>query len=480
MIGAIAGDIIGSVYEFDNIKTTVFPLFTRKSNYTDDTIMTVAVTDWLLYGGNLVQVMHRYGREFPCPMGGYGARFGQWLCETNPQPYNSWGNGSAMRVSAVGWAFGSLEKTLQVAEETAAVSHNHPEGIKGAQAVAAVIYLARTGKSKQAIREYIETTFLYDLNFSCDEIRPDYCFNPSCQGTVPEAIVAFLESTDFETAIRLAISLGGDSDTLACITGGIAEAFYGMSEDWKIEVLRRLPEAFVEVVEEFSQINVIDKDQNEASIWYVDDIWKMTRTKIADFNQLSLEAQTVFENSKYRFAQFENIYKTEREGMDRSLYTLHFLYQWKNVKDMTHYVCLNDDGMFLAVYTWTPNDSTWFVDLPKAHFDFIYKKYDGSEIRGYQNNGGYYDYFVLHNDTLKFVSFRGEVETDYYFWKETRYEISLDTKVPDNVARVLKRDNPDFVYTNLYYIESPEGNAYFFQDKNDDRELGYTIAEDIS
>ena len=123
----------------------------------------------------------------------------------------------------------------------------------------------------------------------------------------------------------------------------------------------------------FSQINVIDKDQNEASIWYVDDIWKMTRTKIADFNQLSLEAQTVFENSKYRFAQFENIYKTEREGMDRSLYTLHFLYQWKNVKDMTHYVCLNDDGMFLAVYTWTPNDSTWFVDLPKAHFDFIYK-----------------------------------------------------------------------------------------------------------
>ena len=232
MIGAIAGDIIGSVYEFDNIKTTVFPFFTRKSNYTDDTIMTVAVTDWLLYGGNLVQVMHRYGREFPCPMGGYGARFGQWLCETNPQPYNSWGNGSAMRVSAVGWAFGSLEKTLQVA---------------------AAIYLARTGKSKQAIREYIETTFLYDLNFTCDEIRPDYRFNPSCQGTVPEAIVAFLESTDFETAIRLAISLGGDSDTLACITGGIAEAFYGMSEDWKIEVLRRLPEAFVEVVEEFYQ-----------------------------------------------------------------------------------------------------------------------------------------------------------------------------------------------------------------------------------
>lgn len=251
----------------------------------------------------------------------------------------------------------------------------------------------------------------------------------------------------------------------------------------KVDLSKRYPSVEILNYQEysnFSQINVIDKDQNEASIWYVDDIWKMTHTKIADFNQLSLEAQTAFENTKYRFAQFENIYKTEREGMDRSLYTLHFLYQWKNVKDMTHYVCLNDDGMFLAVYTWTPNDPTWFVDLPKAHFDFIYKKYDGSEIRGYQNNGGYYDYFVLHNDTLKFVSFRGEVETDYYFWKETRYEISLDTKVPDNVARVLKRDNPDFVYINLYYIESPEGNAYFFQDKNDDRELGYTIAEDIS
>ena len=138
-----------------------------------------------------------------------------------------------------------------MAEETAAVSHNHPEGIKGAQAVVAAIYLARTGKSKQAIREYIEATSFYDLNFTCDEIRPDYHFNPSCQGTVPEAIVAFLESTDFETAIRLAISLGGDSDTLACITGGIAEAFYGISEDWKIEVLRRLPEAFAEVIEEF-------------------------------------------------------------------------------------------------------------------------------------------------------------------------------------------------------------------------------------
>ena len=224
MTGAIAGDIIGSVYEFDNIKTTDFPLFTDESDYTDDTIMTVAVADWLLNGGDLVKVMQQYSAEYPCPMGGYGGRFSYWLMEENPLPYNSWGNGSAMRVSAVGWKFDSLEKTLEVAKETAIVSHNHPEGIKGAQATAAAIYLARSGKSKQEIKQYIETVFSYDLDRTCDDIRPDYSFDVSCQGTVPEAIIAFLDSSDFEHAIRLAVSLGGDSDTLACITGGIAEA----------------------------------------------------------------------------------------------------------------------------------------------------------------------------------------------------------------------------------------------------------------
>lgn len=248
MIGAIAGDIIGSVYEFDNIKTTDFPLFTNESDYTDDTIMTVAVADWLLNGGDLAKVMQRYGREYPYPTGGYGGRFSGWLREKDPQPYNSWGNGSAMRVSAVGWMFESLEKTLEVAKETAAVTHNHPEGIKGAQATAAAIYLARTGKNKQDIKQYIETTFSYDLSRSCDEIRPCYRFNESCQGTVPEAIIAFLDSFDFENAIRLAVSLGGDSDTLACITGGIAEAFYGMPEKIKQEVKKRIPEKFNEII----------------------------------------------------------------------------------------------------------------------------------------------------------------------------------------------------------------------------------------
>lgn len=244
MIGAIAGDIIGSVYEFDNIKTTDFPLFTSESDYTDDTIMTVAVADWLLNGGDLTRVMQEYGRKYPCPMGGYGGRFSGWLREKDPQPYNSWGNGSAMRVSAVGWKFDSLEETLDIARETAIVSHNHSEGIKGAQATAAAIYLARIGKSKQEIKQYIETTFFYDLNRTCDEIRPTYHFNESCQGTVPEAIIAFLDSTDFENAIRLAVSLGGDSDTLACITGGIAEAFYGVPDTIREEVVKRLPKEF--------------------------------------------------------------------------------------------------------------------------------------------------------------------------------------------------------------------------------------------
>lgn len=251
MTGAIAGDIIGSVYEFDNIKTTDFPLFTNESDYTDDTIMTVAVADWLLNGGDLAKVMQRYGREYPYPTGGYGGRFSGWLREKDPLPYNSWGNGSAMRVSAVGWMFDSLEKTLEVAKETAIVTHNHPEGIKGAQATAAAIYLARTGKSKQDIKQYIETAFSYDLGRTCDEIRPFYRFNESCQGTVPEAIIAFLDSSDFENAIRLAVSLGGDSDTLACITGGIAEAFYGIPEDIERQVYDKLPGTFQKVIKEF-------------------------------------------------------------------------------------------------------------------------------------------------------------------------------------------------------------------------------------
>jgi ADP-ribosyl-[dinitrogen reductase] hydrolase len=253
MIGAIAGDIIGSIYEFDNIKTKKFPLFGKGSTYTDDSIMTIAVADWLLHGGNLVKIMQYYGRKYPSPMGGYGGRFGRWLSEIEPKAYNSWGNGAAMRVSPVGWCFDSLEETLKVARNTAIVTHDHPEGIKGAQATATAIFLARNGKTKEFIKEFIEALFGYDLNRSCDDIRPYYKFDESCQGTVPEAIIAFLESDSYEDAIRLAVSLGGDSDTLACIAGGIAEAFYiyQMPYDIVEEVCRILDVDLLKIVEEF-------------------------------------------------------------------------------------------------------------------------------------------------------------------------------------------------------------------------------------
>lgn len=250
LLGAIAGDVIGSVYEANPVKQLDFRLFYGYSIFTDDTVLTLAVADWLLSKVNLAETLQRYGRKYA--YAGYGGSFRKWMMSPNPQPYNSWGNGSAMRVSPVGWFFETLDETLAVAKESAEVTHNHPEGIKGAQAVAASIYLARTGKPKQEIKDYVIDTFGYDLNRTCDEIRPDYPFEVSCQASVPEAIIAFLDSTDFESTIRLAVSLGGDSDTQACIAGSIAEAFYGgVPEPIVIEVLKRLPQELKDVLMRF-------------------------------------------------------------------------------------------------------------------------------------------------------------------------------------------------------------------------------------
>ncbi len=252
LCGAIAGDIIGSIYEWNRTKETDFHLFTLSSKFTDDTVMTVANADWLLTGDSLLGIMQDYGNRYP--HAGYGGMFRSWLREDEPKPYNSFGNGSAMRVSPVGWAFDTLEETLEAAKQSAEITHNHPEGIKGAQATAACIFLARTGKSKQEIKEYIEQTFGYNLNRTCDEIRPDYHFDVTCQGSVPESIIAFLESTNFESAIRLAVSLGGDADTMGAITGGIAEAYYGgVPEHIRKEVLKRLPNEFIDVMQKFYQ-----------------------------------------------------------------------------------------------------------------------------------------------------------------------------------------------------------------------------------
>ena len=251
LFGAIAGDIIGSAYEFNPTKDFNFLLFNDSSEYTDDTVMTVANAEWLLTSKDLGTTMLEYGNKYEA---GYGELFLCWLWRKDLRPYNSFGNGSAMRVSPVGWAFDTLEETLEAAKQSAEITHNHPEGIKGAQATAACIFLARTGKSKQEIKVYIEDYFGYNLSRTCDDIRPTYLFDETCQGTVPESIIAFLESTDFESAIRLTVSLGGDADTMGAITGGIAEAFYGgVPDNIRKEVLKRLPDEFVEVMQKFYQ-----------------------------------------------------------------------------------------------------------------------------------------------------------------------------------------------------------------------------------
>ena len=224
MIGAIAGDIIGSVYEYRPIKTKDFPLFHPQCKFTDDTVLTVAIADAILSDRPYLEAVRELGRRYPGA--GYGGSFIKWLDSDEPRPYNSWGNGSAMRVSPVGFAFSSEDQVIRHATMTAEISHNHPEGIKGAQATALAVLLARTGIGKERIRSRIAEEFGYNMDRTVDDIRPTYFFDVSCQGTVPEAIIAFLDSDSFVDAIRNAISLGGDSDTLACITGGIAEAFY--------------------------------------------------------------------------------------------------------------------------------------------------------------------------------------------------------------------------------------------------------------
>ena len=250
MIGAIAGDIIGSIYEHDQIKTKDFPLFDTRCVFTDDTVMTIAVADAILSQGSYLESVRRLGIRYPDA--GYGGFFIKWLHSRDPKPYHSWGNGSAMRVSPVGFAFMTSEEVLTHAKATADISHNHPEGVKGAQATVLAVFLARTGNDKKSIRSCIASQFGYDLDGTVNDIRPSYSFDVSCQGTVPEAIIAFLDSDSYEDAVRNAVSLGGDSDTLACIAGGIAEAFYGGVPDViRTKVRKMLSPDLWSVTEEF-------------------------------------------------------------------------------------------------------------------------------------------------------------------------------------------------------------------------------------
>ena len=258
MIGAIFGDIVGSVYEFDNIKTKDFELFTDKCFFTDDTVMTVAVASALLefpdalneieaFKKTLIDKMHLLGNEYPDA--GYGGRFEKWLINRNTEPYNSFGNGSAMRVAPVAWYGKTLEEVEKLAVATSEITHNHPEGIKGAVVTAGAAFLARKGRTKDEIKSYIEKH--YDIDFTVDEIRPVYEFNETCQKSVPEALVCFLESESFEDAVRNCISIGGDCDTTATICGAVAQGFYGMTDEQMNNAFSYLFDRFSEIVLEF-------------------------------------------------------------------------------------------------------------------------------------------------------------------------------------------------------------------------------------
>jgi ADP-ribosylglycohydrolase len=251
MIGAIAGDIIGSVHEGAGTKTKDFPLLTPFHRFTDDTVLTVAVADSILNDSDLIDTLHRYYDRYP--HAGYGGWYINWASQRLREPYNSWGNGSAMRVSPVGFAYDTLDEVLHHAERTAAVTHNHPEGIKGAQATAVAIFLARNGEDKAAIKRHIEAAFGYDLSEPLDEIWHTYTFDVSCQGSVPQSIIAFLEADGFEDTVRNAISLGGDADTMACIAGGIAEAYWGVPKEIEEWVVGMLDEQLRGVVGEFAE-----------------------------------------------------------------------------------------------------------------------------------------------------------------------------------------------------------------------------------
>lgn len=257
--GAIAGDVIGSIYEFNPTKNYHFQLLNHSMEYTDDSIMTIAVADWILNSRTLshetlCEIMRKWGNEYTHPMGGYGGMFSAWLASEEKGAYHSWGNGSAMRVSPVGFAFDTLEETLHYAQISAEVTHNHEEGIKGAQATAAAVYLARTGTDKEDIRMRLSRLFGYNLDLTCDQIRPVYKFEESCQQTVPQALIAFFDSQNYEDAIRLTVSLGGDTDTMGAITGAVAAAYYQEMPKEVIEFTwKKLPEDMKEIIITFNQ-----------------------------------------------------------------------------------------------------------------------------------------------------------------------------------------------------------------------------------
>ena len=286
MIGAIIGDIAGSIYEFNNIKTTDFPIISEDCFFTDDTVMTIAVAEALIKGGRneektekeMVKSMKKYGKLYPDA--GYGGYFYDWICSSDPKPYNSFGNGSAMRVSPVAWFFHSLEKVEKYAEISAKVTHDHEEGIKGAKATAAAIYLARNGRTKDYIKRYIELKYRYDFSKTLDEIRPEYSFDVTCQGTVPVALQVFFEAESFEDTLRKAISMGGDSDTLAAIACSIAEGFYPVPAEIKERAIAKLDKKLLSMLKKWDEDLSVSSNpfEHRDIMLYADYLLKNPRT----------------------------------------------------------------------------------------------------------------------------------------------------------------------------------------------------------
>lgn len=296
MLGAILGDIIGSTYEFNNTKDYHFKLFTKDSDFTDDTVLTVAVADAVLRGVDYGESIRTWALKYPYPKGAYGGSFQRWMYSKNPEPYGSFGNGSAMRVSAIGWLFDSEKEVLDEARKSAECTHNHPEGIKGAQATAMAVFFARNGKDKNFIREYMTLQFGYDLNKTVAEIHKTYTFDVTCQGTLPESLTCFLESTSFEDAIRKAIYIGGDSDTVGAIVGAIAEAYYGIPEEFTKRIYPFLPKDMLQV------ISMFQAKTNPSTEIGLSQETKKLREKYAQlqnrFSELFMEKQNMLEHEK--------------------------------------------------------------------------------------------------------------------------------------------------------------------------------------
>lgn len=415
MLGAILGDIGGSQFEYNNIKTKEFELFNDQCFYTDDTVMTLAIGQALCYceeteantkqqayahlSDSAVGCMQRWGRKYP--NAGYGGMFSRWLWEEDPKPYNSFGNGAAMRVSACGFAATSMEEALDFAERVTAVSHNHPEAIRGAKATVAAIILARAGCSKEYIREHIEKHY-YTLDFTLDQIRDSYQYDVRCQGKVPQALVAFFESTDFEDAIRNAISIGGDSDTIAAITGGIAEAFYGVPYPLQRKVVKYLPPDLLGVLREFQEMfqrndwNAWIRRQygnNESSFFR--DYLKNGKNDFFNTGKYKMIPELVqdeFDIHKYCESlwvtaepiEFSPLFKNDFDGLDEIL--SRFLCGWSIIKT-DDYQCVgmvsfekirNDESLVSFEMTIQP-DEEW-EDIFPSMIKFVFEQYNANKI----------------------------------------------------------------------------------------------------